>query len=589
MNLKYALIALLLSLLLHLPAQALVPDDTDRNETADSLRRELIYHSSDTVAIKTMRALAVHFMGSENDSALHYLNKALELSDAHKDHFYRSQLYYSMGDLFFRNRNYRLAIDYYFRLLKVFDNKLAETGDSLKLAGNYGTLYAQLGLSYFNLNNTASALKYFKKSLQKVEQNKPFLSETAYLQSKLAMMVNIGSVYIDKKKFSEGRGWYERALTINKKLNNQNYASALYNNLGIISMEEKKYDLAFDYYNKSLIIRTSLKDTAGMAQVLNNIGKCHYMVNDYLRAEETLRRSLNLTKGTGNTRSEMFATQFLTMALEAEGRYREALDVYKLYKANYDSIINNDAAADVMRMETEYRYEKLQRERELEQQLAIARKERQAIIYLIIAGILLFAFIIASLLIRNQRIRMRQAELSRRSLELESKNLILEKDNLELEKHNLELKNDNLEMELSFKKKELATQVMYLLQKNELIANAISEMQSLKGNPADKQAARLQHIITDMKANLDRGAWDEFEVRFQQVHQDFYDKLNALYPDLTPNEVKLCAFLRLNMTTKDISAITYQTAKSIHMARTRLRRKIGIERDENLVSWIQQL
>lgn len=578
LTMKYLLAALLLCCLWVLPAgAAMLPDGQ-----ADSLRRELLFHTDDTVAIRTMRELAWYYTSRNSDSAMHYYNRALELSDAREDHYLRGRLYYGIGDLFFKNRNYKPALDYYFRFLAEVDRRAAGNADSVKLAGTYASLYSQLGLCYFNLGNTDNALIYFHKSLAKVEQFKPLNTEKDYLERKMAMMVNIGSVYLENKKFGESRNWYERALLINKKLNNVHYGSALYNNLGIISMEQKQYEQAFDYYARALAIRTTRRDTAGMAQVLNNLGKVYYVVKDYAKAEEVLRRSLALTAGTGNNRSEMFATQFLSLALEAGGRYREALDMHKQFKSLYDSIINNDAAADAVRMETEYKYEKLQRERELVQQLEIAKRERKAMIYLTIAGILLALFIIATLLIRNQRIRMKQAELSRKSLELES-------INLGLEKHNLELKNENLEMELTFKKKELATQVMYLLQKNELIANAIREIQLLKESPADKQNAALHHIITDMKASLDKGAWDEFEVRFQQVHQEFYDKLHSLHPDLTPNEVKLCAFLRLNMTTKDISAITYQTAKSIQVARTRLRRKLGMERDENLVSWLQQL
>jgi len=547
-----------------------------------NLKRDLIYHTDDTLAIKAMQALAVIYSGKNNDSSLRYFNQALKLSKAREDNFHLDQLYTGLSELFYTNRNYRLALDYYFRLLREIDRKVMVSGDSIQQAGNYATLYSQIGLCYFNLNNTSNALRYFHKSLQKVEQHKPQAAKNAYLERKIAMLVNIGSVYLENKKFDEGRTWYERALTINRLLNNQGYYSALYNNLGIISIEQKQYTKAIDYYTKALGIRTVLKDTAGMAQVLNNLGKYYYVVKGYGKAEEVLRRSLALTKGSCNMRSEMFASQFLALALEGSGRYKEALEMHKQFKEYYDSIINNEAGADAARLEIQYQYEKQRSELELEQQLVVAGKERRAMIYLIIAGIMLFLFIIATLLIRNQRIRMRQAELSRKSLELES-------INLGLEKHNLELKNDNLEMELSFKKKELATQVMYLLQKNELIANTIKDIQALKEVPEQDHATALHRIIRDMKSNLDKGAWKEFELRFQQVNQEFYEKLNNLYPDLTPNEVKLCAFMRLNMTTKDISAITYQTNKSIQVARTRLRRKLGIEHDENLVSWLLQL
>lgn len=581
MNYFEQFLASVLFLLFPLMAQSSVVASVNSSEP-DSLKRELLYHSDDTVAIRTMHALAVFYSGRNIDSSLRYFNRAMELSNARNDHFFIDKIYAGLGELFFKNRNYRLALDYYFRLLESTDRRVVEIGDSLKLAGTYASIYSQIGLCYFNLGNSDKSLVYFHHSLRKVEQNKPNAAEKDYLERKMAMLVNIGSIYLDNKKFNQSRLWYEKALTINRKLKNRGYSSALYNNLGIISMEQKQYRRSFDYYARALEIRTALKDTAGMAQVLNNLGKVYYVVKDYNRAEVVLRRSLALTAGTGNIRNEMFASQFLSLALEGNGRYKEALEFHKQFKSTYDSIINNENAADAARLEVQYQYEKLRREQELQQQLVIAAKERRAMIYLLIAGVMFFLFIIAALLIRNQRIRMRQAELGRKALELES-------INLGLEKHNLELKNENLEMELGFKKKELTTQVMYLLQKNELIANTIKEIQALKEIPERDQATALHNIIRDMKQSLDRGAWDEFEVRFQQVHQEFYDKLNSLHPDLTPNEVKLCAFLRLNMTTKDISAITYQTAKSIQVARTRLRRKIGMERDENLVSWLQQL
>ena len=81
----------------------------------------------------------------------------------------------------------------------------------------------------------------------------------------------------------------------------------------------------------------------------------------------------------------------------------------------------------------------------------------------------------------------------------------------------------------------------------------------------------------------------EFELRFKEVHTDFYNELNKEHPDLTLNETKICAFLRLNMSTKEISAITHQSVKSINMARFRLRKKLNVDRDENLISYLNSL
>jgi len=146
-------------------------------------------------------------------------------------------------------------------------------------------------------------------------------------------------------------------------------------------------------------------------------------------------------------------------------------------------------------------------------------------------------------------------------------------------------------MELDFRNKELSTHVIYLLKKNEFISSIIQKLINIRKPSINDETrdAWIQDIMREMKLNVDNTVWNEFEVRFQQVHRDFYQKLTERYPDLTPNEIKICAFLKLNMTTKDISAITFQTVKSIQVARNRLRKKMGIDREENLIALLQQL
>jgi DNA-binding CsgD family transcriptional regulator len=151
------------------------------------------------------------------------------------------------------------------------------------------------------------------------------------------------------------------------------------------------------------------------------------------------------------------------------------------------------------------------------------------------------------------------------------------------------MEKQQLERDLEFRNKELSTHVLYLIEKNEFIASLISKLLEYKHLQDTEMKSFTDELLTQMQANLDNKLWNEFEMRFQQVHQDFYQKLLAKFPDLSPNEIKICAFLKLNMTTKDISSITFQSIKSIQVARNRLRRKMGIDRDENLIILLQQL
>jgi tetratricopeptide (TPR) repeat protein/DNA-binding CsgD family transcriptional regulator len=489
------------------------------------------------------------------DSALYYLN--LELNRAEKTGSPKDlyAIYERYGQVFSNSGNFPIALDYQFKMLGILDDEASEKHDTVSLLKRYAGLYAQIGTSYFNIDRNSEALAYYRKSFEVVQKlarlDRSYPADAKYI----VLYTNIGSACLSSYNFVEAKRNFEKALELNKPLNNPAYDASLFNNLGIVYKENKEYEKAFEYYHRSLGIRYSLNDTSAIAQTYNNLGDACYLTGDYKKAIEYLDKAMQMSRQTGSIRSQMKAANFLSLAYEKVGSYAKALEMHKTFKSLHDSIISNDLVQQTARLELQYQYEKQRKEVELRQEILIAKKERKALIYMILSGVLLFSFVILFLLNRNQRMRMKQVEL-----------------------------------ELDFRNKELSTHVMYLLRKNEFISSIINKMLAIKraaDNPQND--VWIEEILREMQSNVDNTVWTEFEKRFQQVHKDFYKKLLEKYPDLTPNEIKICAFLKLNMTTKDISAITFQSVKSIQVARNRLRKRMGISRDENLVSAIQQL
>ncbi|MDD3131917.1 MAG: hypothetical protein PHN94_08850, partial [Bacteroidales bacterium] len=154
----------------------------------------------------------------------------------------------------------------------------------------------------------------------------------------------------------------------------------------------------------------------------------------------------------------------------------------------------------------------------------------------------------------------------------------------------MELEKDSLEKELEIKKKELTTNVMYQIQKNELIYEIVQKLQKHMATGQRPDQRWLLQTIRDLERTHDTSVWQEFEVRFEQVHNDFYQKLNEIDASLTPNERRLCAFLKLNMSSKEISLITGQSPRTIDVARTRLRKKLNLTNsDTGLVEYLAAL
>ncbi|MEG2666949.1 MAG: helix-turn-helix transcriptional regulator, partial [Bacteroidales bacterium] len=85
-------------------------------------------------------------------------------------------------------------------------------------------------------------------------------------------------------------------------------------------------------------------------------------------------------------------------------------------------------------------------------------------------------------------------------------------------------------------------------------------------------------------------SWKEFELRFEEVHTDFFKKLNDRFPDLTQNDKRLCAYLRLNISTKDIANLLYLSVAGVESARYRLRKKLNINStDIDIVQFLENL
>ena len=153
------------------------------------------------------------------------------------------------------------------------------------------------------------------------------------------------------------------------------------------------------------------------------------------------------------------------------------------------------------------------------------------------------------------------------------------------------LSKEKIEAGLKFKSKELSINLMSLLKKNELISDVSQKLTMLEtaSHRVDLKESiiRLNHEI---RQNSDDKLFQEFSVRFNETNSEFYDRLLNNYPNLTQSELKLCAYLRLNMSSKEISDLTGQRTETLEKARYRLRKKLGMTKlESNLVAFLSKI
>jgi ligand-binding sensor domain-containing protein/DNA-binding CsgD family transcriptional regulator len=187
---------------------------------------------------------------------------------------------------------------------------------------------------------------------------------------------------------------------------------------------------------------------------------------------------------------------------------------------------------------------------------------------------------------RVERTRLKEMDLQkRRYLEKEGK---LKNEALLAEKEIIRLRNEKLRAEMIHKDKELANSAMNLVQKNKHLNKIKSELLKMKGEiKEDLLISRINMIIRKIdKETSNDESWSVFETNFEQVHEDFLKRLREKHPDITPKELKLSAYLRMNISSKEIATLLNITTRGVEISRYRLRRKFGLERNQNLIDYI---
>jgi tetratricopeptide (TPR) repeat protein len=544
---------------------------------------------SDTTVVNALIDSSYNLSFSDPDRAITFARQALDIAE---------QIEYSKGiarahrELGYSNGvkgNFKEAFTHHKEGIS-HNRKLGDTLGIISQLNDIGNLYKKQTQYDRALENFFRAMK---------------LSEDNGLDRAIASIAgNIGLVYFEIKNQEKAKEYYRRALKINKKLENRHGMSINYNNLGLLHGDQGDYEQALKYHFQALDIRRDLDYTIRIANSLNNIGRIYMQQKTYDKAIDYLNRALkmndnrdpdltsiiheNLAKVYFSSErydsalihaektlslSRDFGTQLgmkvgfelLTDIYSTLGDYESAFYYQQKLLAVKDSILNKEKARQINELQT--KYETAQKEKEIA--LLEKEKEQQALLRnAFLVGLILIG-IIGILVYNRQRIK-------------------INKNRAELE--NTRLKEEQLEQEIEFKNKQLTTHTLHLVQKNETmkeLKNKISSIRQSDNGDISKSLQKLRNMV-DYSFSLDED-WEEFRLYFEEVHTDFFDTLKERYPDITPNELRLSALAKLNLSIKETATILGITPDSVKTARYRLRKKLGLETEENLTEFMMSI
>lgn len=206
-----------------------------------------------------------------------------------------------------------------------------------------------------------------------------------------------------------------------------------------------------------------------------------------------------------------------------------------------------------------------------------------------LASLLLIIFAARQVRQRIEHVKQKtiaEEEEKRKVLQLEIEHIKLEREKEEIIKDK-----EILEEDVIFKSKELANYTMLLVKKRELLNEMFEDLKNLKDAVSNDRA---RQAVRELQRKINQNLQSEehlkvFEANFERVHSEFFSQLRSSFPDLTQKELQLCAFVKMNLTNKEIASILNLSVRGIETARYRLRKRLGISHEEDMADFLEKL
>jgi len=423
--------------------------------------------------------------------------------------------------------DYEQSFDDFFAAVKCFE-QLKDLKDKCRVLHAIGSVY------YWKKDND-KALQYFEQAHTLAEQIKD-----SVLIGKT--MNGIGVIYMGKKENNKALENFVKALEINLKTRQMLSVGGNYMNAAIVQLNMKNVKESYKSYYKALNIFSQFENYSNLSTCYLNLGNYFDKSDNPDSCMRTTRKCYQISRQYGIINIELEAVRMLHQL------YLDKHNIDSAYKYSMSMSVLKDS---IQLKKSNTRFSLAELQYQFETKLNDQKLQHQRINLLTISAIitLLALVLIFMLIISRQKQR-------NKAIALEKKNL---KD------------------EIEFKNKELTLNVMNLLKRNESILDTSTRLLNI--DPQMQNTLMHDEIIKIAKSLQDESqkrTWEEFDLRFKQVHSGFYERLLVQFPDLTPNELKLCGLLRLNLTTKEIADLTGQQYKTVDMARFRLRKHMGL-------------
>ena len=502
----------------------------------------------DSIGVESLLESAKEQMSGDIREVIVLINKAYQIAIQLNNVKLQLKAKNQLADAYFSKGDYR--------------NVALLAGEILKLATSLNDLewiargHRKMGAVRLVMEDTEQAEKHLIRSkgyfVEFYGDEESFPTEL-----KLHFFNNLGLIYSNLGKYDDAEKQFKGGIELAQIESGYDFnLLQLLNNLGDLLLKTKRYEEAKFQYENAMIRLQSYKHYLLESLISLSIGKLYMELKEPTMALTYFLKGYELAQsGSGNSHLRHLS-ESISNAYTSLGKPDSAFFYLKLSQVYLDSL---SLAKSVEKITEEELYFEFGEEKSQLQSL-YAKNKTYAFL------ILGLAFIVTIILLfRNFLIHNRLEVISEEKMVLGE---VIEKANEE---------NRALQDHLQLNEKGRAIEAINNIQQEKILEELKITLDTDEGkriNPAMKE--RVAKLIDGLNPNKGVSALTEFEYRFSKVHADFFEKLTREFPQLSLSERRLAAFLKLQLTTKEIIAITGQSVRAVELGRIRIRKKLNL-------------
>ncbi|MCF8457005.1 MAG: LuxR C-terminal-related transcriptional regulator [Bacteroidales bacterium] len=440
-----------------------------------------------------------------------------------------------------------------------------------------------LGISFREQDKMDESYDVFRFALAQAEQS-------TNMKMTCLALANLGVNYIEKDEYDLSLDYLLRALDISKKYKKETDQAYIHLLLGRLGVARKDVQYAIGEFYESLEIAESSKDESSICGALLELGNCYITISEMKKAEEYLDSAGQIAMNQQSWGIALKTFEQLASIKYHQKLFGESLDYLKLSSLLKDSIFNQNKSNMLADMQALFHIAEKENEIEARKQeiMLFNREKRINKIQTIGLSILIvLLLIVAFLLFLRQREKIQKNKII---FEKQKEIYSARQAMLEAELKNNEIEKSKLQNELLFKQNEIVNYALSVIQKNEYfgeIKQQVSELLKLKGIDRNHEiTAIIRRLVQTINANKDI---DDVQKNIEEVNYQFMYQLKENFPNLSDNEKRLCGFLRIGLSNKEIAALNNISLKAVEMARYRLRKKLDIDGQVDLAEFFETL